>query len=88
MSDQDVSTETKIAIINQELQIWKNTRYQYEVRLRVSKRNGASVEDQAEIIKQLENCERWIDGYQEELDREKSNLSPVTEKLSLNGRTA
>lgn len=80
----DVPIETKIAIINQELQVWKNTRYQYEVRLRVSKRNNVPVEDQAEIMKQLEQCEKWIDGYTEE----KENLLKEDKEsmLLVNGR--
>jgi hypothetical protein len=64
----DVPVEIKRQIVQQEIQLWRNTRYQFEVRLRVEKRIGGTPEAQAEHIRQLETCEKRLDALQAELE--------------------
>lgn len=62
----DVPTDVKRVLINQEMQMWRNTRYQCEVRLRVQKRIG-NTEGEAVLITELERCEKALDTLTEEL---------------------
>lgn len=68
MSDRDdIPLDTKRAILVQERQMWANTRYQMEIRMRVQRRLGASAEIEAGIVKELERCEQALDVLREEL---------------------
>ena len=61
------ATGVKRALLEQEIAMWVNTRYQAQVRLRVQKAIG-DTEQQAAIIKDLERCEKALDALQAELD--------------------
>lgn len=67
VTNDDIPVETKRAILLQEIQIYKNTRYQAEVRLRVQRRVGAVTEIEAGLIKELERCEQVLDALKAEL---------------------
>jgi hypothetical protein len=54
-------------LIQQDRQLWINTRYQMEIRLRVRRRNDPDTEIEALLIKELERCEKMITGYDQEL---------------------
>jgi hypothetical protein len=62
----DVSTETKRAIIEQDAQMWRNTRFQAESRRRTYKRIGKT-ELEAEQMKILEDCEAALMDLDEQL---------------------
>jgi hypothetical protein len=63
----ELPIEIRWNIASQDLQMWRNTRYQSELRLRVNRRIGSD----PNVIKQLEDelirIESAIDAYQEEL---------------------
>jgi hypothetical protein len=63
----DIALETQLQILRQERQMWLNTRYLAEVRLRVQRRIESGPEAEAAQIKELERCERAIDALDEEL---------------------
>lgn len=54
----DVPVEVQRAIIQQEIQLWKNTRYQLEIRCRVQQRIGGDI---SAIQAELEKCEKALD---------------------------
>jgi hypothetical protein len=62
--DEEVTPEVKLAIIQQERQIWLNTREMMTIRYRVNKRIG-NAEQLKTTEKELENCETALD----ELDK-------------------
>jgi hypothetical protein len=62
----DVTDETKRALIEQDMQLWRNTRYQCEIRRRVQQRIG-NTEGEAAMIAELERCEKALDVLAEEL---------------------
>lgn len=48
----DIPTPVRIQIIRQDLQMWKNTRWQFEMRHRVNKRIGNDTKElEAEMVK-------------------------------------
>jgi hypothetical protein len=55
-ADQDVPTEVKRQIIAQDMQMWRNTRWQAESRRRTYARIGHAEQTQAQI-KIIEECE-------------------------------
>ena len=63
----DISPQAQKAILEQEIALWKNTRYQWEVRHRVLTRIGASKDELSEVMSQLERCEKALDLLNEEL---------------------
>lgn len=62
----DVSTETKRAIIEQDMQMWRNTRFQAESRHRTYKRIG-NTELEAAQVKILQDCEAALMDLDEQL---------------------
>jgi len=60
MEPKEVTTETKLAIIAQERQMWLNTREMMTIRYRVNKRIG-NAEQLKQTEKELENCETALD---------------------------
>lgn len=62
----DVPTDVKRQIIEQDMQMWRNTRYQCEIRMRVQRRIG-NTEGEATMITELERCEKALDAMAEEL---------------------
>lgn len=63
----EISVATRRAILEQERQMWANTRYQAEIRLRVQRRIDGGVDVEAALIKDMERCEKAIDVLDEEL---------------------
>lgn len=49
----------QLSVIDQELVMWRNTRYLYEIRHRINKKLG-NVEEAKACVTELEKCERWI----------------------------
>ena len=75
---QPIPLDRQQAIIVNELEIWRNTRYQLQLRYRVNsdpmvERPGALKEIEAELIR----CERAIDILKSELDTLISQLTAV-----------
>jgi len=66
---EEISVEVKKAIINQELSMWLNTRYQFEVRHRINKKIGSSAEILKNIEDELTKCEKMIDALEDELNK-------------------
>ena len=64
MNDQEVTTETKLALLAQERQMWLNTRELMTMRYRVAKRLS-NEETMKATTKELEICEAALD----ELDK-------------------
>jgi len=64
--DNDIPVEVKLALLEQEQQMWHNSRYVFEVRARVNKRIG-NVEKVVACEKELENCEKALDALAEEV---------------------
>lgn len=62
----DVPTEIKRALIEQDMQMWRNTRWQAESRRRVYQRIG-NTEAEADQIKVLEQCESALMELAEQL---------------------
>ncbi|HEY4723971.1 MAG TPA: hypothetical protein VII92_19110 [Anaerolineae bacterium] len=56
----DVIPEVKRAVIEQESAMWRNTRYQLQLRHRVNKALGAA-DVLVQIEKELEKCEKALD---------------------------
>jgi len=56
-------------ILVQEIEMLKNTRYQYQVRHRVNKKIGATTEQLATLVTELERIEQMIDEYTAELNK-------------------
>ena len=65
--DDDVSVKDKREILTQELQLWKNTAYQFSVRYKVSKKIGATEQALKSIEVEMGKCEMVIDALNEEL---------------------
>lgn len=65
-TDQDVPIEVKRQIIEQDMQMWRNTRFQAESRRRTYARIG-NVEAEAEQIKILQQCEAALMELDEQL---------------------
>jgi len=68
MNQDDLNKETKISILQQELQIWKNTRYQLQIRYRVN----IGIENNQgneQIENELGKCEKAIDILLEEIEK-------------------
>ena len=76
------TTEVKRTLLTQELSLWRNTRYQQEIRLRVAKRIDSDTENQAAIMQQLERCEKAIDMLEDELTRLDDNKVPYVSPVS------
>jgi len=66
---EEISVEVKKAIINQELSMWLNTRYQFEVRHRINKKIGSGAEILKNIEDELTKCEKMIDALEDELNK-------------------
>jgi hypothetical protein len=62
----DVPIEIRRQLLQQEISMWKNTRYLAEVRLRVQRRIGGTPEAEAQHMQELERCEKAIDALEEE----------------------
>jgi len=58
----EIPIDVQRAIVQQEIQMWQNSRYQLEVRARVTKRIGG---DAAPIVAELEKCEKALDALAE-----------------------
>ena len=85
MKNPDVRPEVKIQILTQELQMWKNTRYQLEVRARVGRRaDNKQYEESA--MKELEQTEKIIDALQEEIDNVVAESTTQPMKKSKHGQ--
>lgn len=65
-ADQDVPTEVKRALIAQDIQLWRNTRFQAESRRRTYARIGNAEQTQAQI-KVLEECEAALLDLEEQI---------------------
>lgn len=65
-TDQDVPTEVKRALIQQDAQMWRNTRFQAESRRRTYARIGNAEHTQAQV-KILEECEAALLDLEEQL---------------------
>ncbi len=57
----DVPPDVQRVLLEQEMQTWKNTRYQAELRLRVARRIGDGAEVEVGLVKQMERCEQALD---------------------------
>jgi len=64
--EQEIAPETRRAIVEQEIALWRNTRYLTDVRLRVLRRVGGTDEQIAAQIAELERIERTLDALAEE----------------------
>jgi hypothetical protein len=64
--EQEIAPETRRAIVEQEIALWRNTRYLTDVRLRVLRRVGGTDEQLAAQIAELERIERTLDALAEE----------------------
>jgi hypothetical protein len=62
----DVPLEIRRHLLQQEIAMWRNTRYLAEVRLRVQRRIAGGVEAEAAQIAEIERCELAIDALEEE----------------------
>lgn len=61
----EIEKEVKLKIIKSEIEMYRNTRYQLEIRHRVNKKLG-NTEDQLKAIeKELENVEKALDELKE-----------------------
>ena len=58
--------EVKKQLLEQEIIMWVNTRYQAQIRYKVHKKLGIKTQ-QAEIVKELEQCEKALDLLRQEL---------------------
>jgi len=58
--DEEITLEVRRAIIEQDRNMWKNTRYQLQLRHRVQKVLGAT-DVLEQIEKELEKCEKALD---------------------------
>lgn len=58
--DEEITLEVRRAIIEQDRNMWKNTRYQLQLRHRVQKALGAT-DVLEQIEKELEKCEKALD---------------------------
>ena len=63
---EDVTANTKRILLEQDMQMWKNTRFQAESRRRVYKRL-ANTDAEAEQIKILKNCEAALMDLEEQI---------------------
>lgn len=64
---QEIAPEIKRAIVEQEIALWRNTRYQLEVRARVARRVGCTPEQEAAALAELARVEQTLDALAEEL---------------------
>lgn len=63
----DVHPNIKLSILNAELELWKNTAYQNEVRLRAAKKAGHEIyADKA--MEELVVAEKMIDAVKAEME--------------------
>ena len=58
--DEEITLEVKRTIIEQESMMWRNTRYQLQLRHRVNKALGAA-DVLVQVEKELEKCEKALD---------------------------
>jgi len=58
--DEEITLEVKRVLIEQESAMWRNTRYQLQLRHRVQRALGAA-DMQEQIEKELEKCEKALD---------------------------
>jgi len=58
--DEEITLEVKRALIEQESAMWRNTRYQLQLRHRVQRALGAK-DIMEQIEKELEKCEKALD---------------------------
>lgn len=65
--DPDPAVDVQRAILQQEIALWINTKYQGQVRLRVQRAIDGDKEVQAGLIADLERCERALDALRSEL---------------------
>ena len=56
-----IEEEVKMRIVDSEIAMYKNTRYQLEVRHRINKKLGNSEEQLKALEKELENVEKALD---------------------------
>lgn len=61
------SKEVRLKLLNQELEIWINTRYLYQTRHGVNKDIGADLAKLNEIERELVKCEMAIDSLNKRL---------------------
>lgn len=65
---EEPTDEDKLVILERELRMWANTRYQNEVRYKVAKRIGpVETADEAAMIKEMETCQKWMDALNDEI---------------------
>jgi hypothetical protein len=65
MNEDTVPIEVQRAILTQEIQMWLNSRYLFEIRIRVTRRIGG---DATPIVAELEKCEKALDALSEILE--------------------
>lgn len=61
------SFDVQRKLLEQEIAMWINTRYQSRVRLRVQTAIGGEAETRAALIADLEKCERALDALAQDL---------------------
>jgi len=64
---EEVPIETRLAIIESELQMWRNERFMQGLRHKMQKRLGGGPDTLKPIEEMLVKCEGMIDGYELEL---------------------
>ena len=64
----DVPVDVKTRILENEIAVYKNTRYQLEIRHRVNKKLGTGGDQMKQIEKELENIEAALDELQKIMD--------------------
>lgn len=62
-----IDTTVKIQILKQELLAWNNTMYQLSVRYRVFEKAGIKAEQLSEVLAEMEQTQKVLDGYENEL---------------------
>lgn len=67
LQEVDVPISVQRAILQDDIQAWRNTRYQVEVRLRVQKRIDADQATLDGLQKDLERCEKALDALTDEM---------------------
>jgi hypothetical protein len=65
--EQDIPVEVKRALLEQEIGLWRNTKYITSVRYRVQKGIGTPAEELAPLVRDLEKCEKMLDALNGEL---------------------
>ena len=61
IEEETIEEEVKMKIVDSEIAMYKNTRYQLEIRHRINKKLGNSEEQLKALEKELENVEKALD---------------------------